>query len=77
MANKSKKTNETPAATREDVVAKIQNLNVAVEEMKSDSVDTLKMIAICGVIVLVGIAFLSGRRRALRPKTLVSIIKTR
>mgnify|MGYP003491730744 CR=1 FL=1 len=77
MNNKKTKKVAKPEVTREDVKAKILEVNKAVDELKKDSMSGVKAAAIFGVVVLVGIAFLSGNRKAARPKTLLKIIKTK
>lgn len=77
MAKKNSKTPVKVEVTREDIKAKMNEVNKAVDELKNDSMSGIKAAAIFGVVVLVGIAFLSGNRKASRPKTLLKIIKTK
>ena len=77
MAKKSNKTPVKAEVTREDIKAKMNEVNNAIDELKNDSMSGIKAAAIFGVVVLVGIAFLSGNRKASRPKTLLKIIKTK
>ena len=66
-----------PAATREEVQAKLNEIDAVINETTSNAKDFAK-IAI-GVAVVAGLflAFRSGRRRALRPKTIISFTKVR
>lgn len=78
MSAKSTKTkNEVTVVSRDDIKAKMSEINNALDGMKESSMSTLKVALICGVTVLVGLAFLSGHRKAARPKTLLKIIKTK
>jgi hypothetical protein len=76
MTKKPKQTLKA-VVSREDVEKKLHSVNSAVQDLKNESVDTAKVIAVIAIAVIVGIAFYSGRRRSLRPKTFLSITKTK
>lgn len=70
-------TNNDRPATREEIKAKLDDINSVIEETKTSSKDFAKFAI--GVLVVVGLllAFRSGRKRALRPKTIVSFTKVK
>ncbi len=63
------------APTRDEVVAKIHELETAITETKNEATSKLKIVAVISIAAIALIAFSSGRRRALRPKTVVSFTK--
>ena len=71
----NKKLIDNKNVSRDDIKNKMGEINVVIDEIKSSSTDTIKVVAIIGIGLLVGIAFFSGRRRAMRPKTLINIEK--
>ncbi len=61
--------------TRADIEKKLKEIDDVVVEATSSAASAAKIAIGVGVVVV--IAFVSGRRRALRPKTIVSFTKTR
>lgn len=63
--------------SREDIEKKLNEIDEIVEEVTSSAADVAKIAIGVAVVVVVAFAFFSGRRRALRPRTLVTFTKTR
>lgn len=59
--------------TKDDIRAKIDQLTTTVEAPIVDAKETAKKAAVGGVIVLVLLAFLFGRRRGRKRRTIVEI----
>lgn len=73
-----KKTEEAPKnVTREQIEAKLNEIDEIVNEATDSAADMVKIAIGVGIVVVVGLAFLSGRRRALRSKTLITFIKSK
>lgn len=67
----------TKSVTREDIERKLQEIDDIITETTSSAASAAKVALGLGIAVVIILAFASGRRRALRPKTVVSFIKTR
>ncbi len=63
--------------SREEIVKKLNEIDDIVTEATSSAAGKSKIALVVGVVVLVGIAFVAGRRRAFRPKTFVTFSKSR
>lgn len=79
MAKKMKSTHSsaTDNATRAEVEAKLKEIDDVITEATSSAADKAKIAL--GVAVAIGLAFafIAGRRKGLRPKTIVSFTKVR
>ena len=73
----SKNIREVKRVTREDIEKKLNEIDGIIEEATTSAGDIAKFAIGVGVVVIVALAFFSGRRRALRPRTFVTFTKTR
>jgi hypothetical protein len=62
-----------PRITRADLEAKLREVRGEVEEKGEAARNTGLTVALVGVVALVGLAFLLGRRRGRRKSTVVEI----
>lgn len=63
--------------TRGDIEKKLKEIDEIIEDVTSSAADVAKFAIGAAVVVVVVFAFFAGRRRALRPRTLVTFTKTR
>lgn len=63
--------------SRDDIERKLKEIDDIIVEATSSAASAAKIAIGVGIVVVVALAFVSGRRRALRPKTIVSFVKTR
>ena len=72
-----KSDDSSKVVTRSDIEKKLNEIDDVIEEATSTSKDIAKLaLGVC-VVVVVGLAFYSGRRRALRSKTIISFVKSK
>ncbi|MEQ8718213.1 MAG: hypothetical protein RIE08_11455 [Acidimicrobiales bacterium] len=65
--------NDTPRITPDDIEAKFDELAGEIDDAADNSRDTAKKAAVVGLLVLIVLAFLLGRRRGAQSKTVVEI----
>ena len=63
--------------SRADIEKKLNEIDDIITEATSSAAGKSKIALVVGVVVLVGIAYFAGRRRAFRPKTFVTFTKSR
>lgn len=73
----SKKKSPAKIVTRADVENKLSEISKTIEEETNSSKDKLQIVLIAAFGIGITLAFLSGRRRAMRKKTYVTFVKTR
>lgn len=64
---------DTPRITPDDIEAKFDELAGEIDDAADNSRDTAKKVAVVGLLVLIVLAFLLGRRRGAQSKTVVEI----
>lgn len=64
---------DTTRITPDDIEAKFDELASEIDDAANNSRDTAKKAAIVGLLVLIVLAFLLGRRRGAQSKTVVEI----
>ena len=77
LKNKSKSANvRIEEVTRNDIERKLEELDEVFQDTANSGKDIAKIAIGIGVVLLLGLAFYSGRRRSLRTKTTVSFFKS-
>ena len=71
------KSTKSESISREDFEKKLGEIDEIVQETSNSGKDMIKFALGVGAVVVIGVAFFAGRRRALRTKTVVSFIKAR